>query len=86
MSKPSARRCAACQTNWPDDDKYSECPRGHGETFKAWDEQPMAHNEATRIAKAYRDFEAFYDRLEEQRVREEADRIIREALEEAQAA
>lgn len=56
IAKPAARRCATCDTNWPNTDFYAECPRGHGPTWKAADETPISTTDASTIATAYKKF------------------------------
>lgn len=54
--RPTARRCATCDTNWPNMSIYEQCPRGHGPTWQAADETPISHPDADRIMKAHKKF------------------------------
>lgn len=58
-SKPESRRCAICDTNWPNAGNYAKCPRGHGDTFHVKDEVPIPLATADNIRQAWIKFAAY---------------------------
>lgn len=80
----AARRCSACDVNWPDSDKFKTCALCKRYTWRGVGEKSITLAEATTLAtdhakaedakaKVHADFELYYANREARRLRAELD-------------